>query len=326
MTELRTPLAIAAISTLLVGCRSNNGENETAKKPRATVAVAIAATGSIDATVTSTGSFEMLLDERIKSTISGKVRDVFVLEGDVVRKGQKLVSILSQESNAAIDGAAQMVARANTDSARDHAERALRLAEHSAAFATINAPFSGAITHRYVTEGELVAQGADLVEIVDPRSKYFVANIPLSDISSVKPGQTAVVILSNLEASPIQGIVRAINPSTDPSSQSVQVRISLTDIPAMVTRGVFGHVRITVGRHQGVVVIPQAAMYHDDELGRYQVWRIQGDTVALITPVMVGLMDSSRAEVLSGISTGDAVATAGGYGLPDSTAVTVEPH
>ena len=326
MTSLRSSIAIAAISTLLVGCRSDNDENETVTKPRAAVSVTTVTPGSIDATMSSTGSFEVLRDEHIKSTITGKILHVFVLEGDAVQKGQRLVTILSQESNAAIDGATQLLAQAGTDSSRNQAERALRLAEHAAAVGVINAPFSGAITHRYVTEGELVGQGTDLVEIVDPRSKYFVANIPLSDISSVKTGQPVVVTLSTLEADPMRGIVQAINPSTDPNSQSIQVRVSLTSIPAIVTRGVFGHVRITVDRHKGVVVIPQAAIYHDDELGRYQVWRIQGDTLALITPVTVGIMDSSRAEILSGLSAGDAVATTGGYGLPDSTAVTVESH
>jgi hypothetical protein len=39
--------------------------------------------------------------------------------------------------------------------------------------------------------------------------------------------------------------------------------------------------------------------------------------------VTVGLNDSAHAEIITGLKSGDIVATVGGYGLPDSTDVTV---
>jgi len=83
-------------------------------------------------------------------------------------------------------------------------------------------------------------------------------------------------------------------------------------------------VRIKVGERRSVVLVPKQAVYHDDELDRYFVWRIQGDSLALMTQVHVGLEDSSDFEITSGIKQGDFVATVGGYGLPDSTDVKVE--
>lgn len=308
------------------GCSSQKDDSESEVKPRATVEVATAVLGSIDETVNSTGSFQVLRDERIKSTINGRVEKVLVLEGDAVTKGQVLVTILSQESNAAITGAEQLVNQAMTESDRQHAERALKLAESTAAIAKIAAPFSGAIIHRLVTEGELVGQGADLVEIIDPDTKYFLANIPLSDVSLVKRGQPAFVSIPTMGIAQLRGSVEAINPATDPNSQSVQVRISLGSIPALVAAGTFGDVRIRVGQHNSVVLVPKPAVFHDDELNQNIVWRIQGDSIALVTRVSIGLADSSHFEISSGLKPGDIVATVGGYGLPDSTNVTVEAH
>jgi membrane fusion protein, multidrug efflux system len=317
---LLAPLFFAA---LLGGCGSKNDDAEADIKPRASVEVAPAVLGSIDRVASSTGSFQVLRDEKVKSTIAGKIEKVFVLEGDAVRKGQTLATILAQESNAAIAGAEQLLSQATTESDSTRAEAALRLAQTTAAIAKIVAPFDGAIVHRFVTEGELITQGSDLVEIVDPKTEYFVTNIPLNSIPLIKAGQQASVTIPAMSVASLQGTVQAINPTTDPNSQSVPVRISLNAIPTHVTAGTFGNVQIKIARHDGVVLVPRSALYHDDELDQYVVWKIQGDSLALITKVSVGLSDSAHFEITSGLRPGDVVATVGGYGLPDSTQVTV---
>jgi RND family efflux transporter MFP subunit len=313
-------------SLLLVGCGSKNEDSGADVKPRASVEVAPAVLGSIDDIVNSTGSFQVLRGERIKSTINGKVERVLVLEGDAVKKGQVLVTILSQESYAAIAGAEQLLSQATTDSDRARAQRALQIANSTAVVAKISAPFSGAITHRFATEGELMSQGSDLVEIVDPATEYFLANIPLNQVAPLRIEQPATVTIPAMGIPPLHGKVEAINPATDPNSQSVQVRINLKKIPALVTSGTFGNVDIKVGEHRSATLVPKPAVFHDDELNQYLVWRIQGDSLALITRVTVGLADSSHFEITSGLKPGDIVATVGGYGLPDSTNVTITSH
>ncbi len=313
-------------SALLSGCGSKSDENTSDVKPRATVEVALAVLGTMNDVVSSTGSFQVLRDERIKSTVNGKIEKVLVLEGDAVNKGQVLATILSQESNAAIAGAEQLLNQATTETERTHAEHALQLAKNTAAVARITAPFSGAIIHRFVTEGELVNQGSDLVEIVDPDSKYFLANIPLNDVAEIRKGLPVLVTIPAMDVPPLRGTVRAVNPATDPNSQSVQVRIDLNAIPALIMAGTFGNVEIKVGQHHSVVLVPKPAVFHDDELNQYFVWRIQGDSLALVTRVTIGLSDSSHVEITSGLKSGDVVATVGGYGLPDSTGVTIAGH
>ncbi|HTX99856.1 MAG TPA: efflux RND transporter periplasmic adaptor subunit [Bacteroidota bacterium] len=313
-------------AAVLAGCNSNNEESEAEVRPRASVEVASATPGTIDNLVHATGSFQVLRDEKVKSTITGKVENVLVLEGDAVHKGQILAMILSQESNAAIAGAEQLLSQASTEAERARAETTLQLAQRTAAVARIAAPFDGAIVHRFVTEGELVTQGSDLVEIIDPKTEYFIANIPVNSVSSIKTGQQATVIIPALHVPPIRGTVQAINPTTDPNSQSVQVRISLGAVSSLVTAGTFGNVQIKVAQFRSVLLVPKSAVFHDDELDQYEVWRIQGDSLALITRVSVGVSDTSNVEITSGLRPGDIVATVGGYGLPDSTQVTVTPR
>jgi len=315
---------LSVLSACVVsGCGTKNTDSEADMKPRATVEVAQAALGNMPNMVNATGSFEVLRDEMVKSTVPGEVQKVFVLEGDAVHRGQLLVRVLSQESYAAIAGAQEMLAQATTPFGKQQAQQALQLANSTAAIASIKAPFSGAIVHRFVTEGELVSQGTNLIEMVDLKSEYFVANVPINYVASINPGQLAIVTIPGMNIPPVYGTVQAINPATDPNTQSIQVRIELKSIPPLVAAGTFGNVQIKVGEARSVVLVPKPAVYHNDELNRYFVWRIQGDSIALLTPVNVGLSDSSSFEITSGIKPGDVVATVGGYGLPDSTAVKV---
>ena len=328
MTQ-KIPHAVVSLilcTGLLVGCGSNTSDSEPDVKPRANVEVAPAVLGTIHEVISSTGSFQVLRDERVKSTINGKIEKVLVLEGDRVSKGQVLVTVLSQESYAAITGAEQLLHQARSADDRSRAQRALQIAESTAATAPVTAPFSGAISHRFVTEGELVNQGTDLLELVDPGTVYFSANIPLNQVALLRVGQPAVISVPALMLPSLRGTVEAINPATDANSQSVQVRVSLKTIPALVTSGTFGNVDIKVGEHASAVLVPRPAVFHDDELDQYVVWRIQGDSLALVTRVAVGLADSSHFEITSGLKPGDIVATVGGYGLPDSTNVTVTGH
>ncbi|HUI30442.1 MAG TPA: efflux RND transporter periplasmic adaptor subunit [Candidatus Acidoferrales bacterium] len=314
-----------AVSFLFAAC-SKESNDDTDVKPRAIVKVASAYLGDMDAMISTTGSFEVLRDEKIKSTIAGKVEKVVVLEGDVVQKGAIVATIVSQESYAAIAGATQLLNQATTEAEKKQAEEALHLAETTAASAKISAPFSGAVIHRFVAEGELVSQGTDLVEIIDPSTEYFVAVVPINYLSSIRTGQAALVTIPGMTIPPLHGTVQAINPATDPNSQSIQVRINLRSIPSKVAAGTFGNVRIKIGEHRSAVLVPKGAVYHDDERNLYFVWRVQGDSLALMTQVDVGLSDSSRFEITSGIKAGDVVAIAGGYGLPDSTDVTVSAN
>lgn len=321
--DVRLIFVLAVLSFISVGCGSKQGDSDINVKPRATVSVGTAVRGDISNSLSVTGAFEVLRDEKVKSTITGKVEKVFILEGDAVKKGQLVASIVSQESDAAISGASQLLSQATSEAEKSQAEKALNLAVSTAAIAKITAPFSGSVVRRFVAEGELVNQGTDLVELVDPETEYFTANVPVNSISSIRTGQPVTVTIPGMRLNSISGVVEATNPSTDPNSQSVEVRISLRAIPALVTPGTFGNAQIKIGERKSVILVPKESVYHDDELNEYFVWRIQGDTLALLTRVSPGLSDSARVEVSSGLKAGDVVATVGGYGLPDSTAVTV---
>ncbi|MFZ1081364.1 MAG: efflux RND transporter periplasmic adaptor subunit [Candidatus Kryptoniota bacterium] len=320
---IRNSFFILVLSLFAAAC-SNGDKGEADVKPRAPVKVAAVTVGDMTQVINVPGSAQALRDEKIRAVISGKVVDLKVLEGDYVRKGQALLTIISKESDAAIAGAREMVALATTDAQKNEAEKALELAQQSASKSVVAAPFDGTISNRVVTDGEYVTEDADLLEIVDNSSVYFMANLPIQNSQSVHRGQKVIVKFPTTNFPQMSGIVAAINPDVDPSSQRVDVRITFNSVPQLLKPGIFGIAAINIGERMSVLLVPKSAVYHDDELNKYFVVRAQGDTLALLTPVNIGLSDSTHVEIISGLSIQDIVVTSGGYGLPDSTGIEVK--
>ncbi len=320
---IRIPFFILTFSLFAAAC-SNGDKGETDVRPRASVEASRVIVGDMTQVINVPGSAQALRDEKIRAVIAGKVVDLKVLEGDYVRKGQALLTIISKESDAAIAGAREMLALATTDEQKNEAEKALELAQQSASKSVVTAPFDGTISSRVVTDGEYVAEGADLLEIVDNSSVYFMANLPIENSQSVHRGQKVIVKFPTTNFPSMNGIIAAINPDVDPSSQRVDVRITFNSMPQFLKPGIFGIATINIGERKSVLLVPKSAVYHDDELNKYFVVRAQGDTLALLTAVNIGLSDSVHVEIISGLNRQDVVITSGGYGLPDSTNIKVE--
>jgi multidrug efflux pump subunit AcrA (membrane-fusion protein) len=83
-------------------------------------------------------------------------------------------------------------------------------------------------------------------------------------------------------------------------------------------------VEITAKTNKDVVVVPVAAVFKNPEGGGDYVLLAGTDDKAHLKMVHIGIRNSESAEIASGIKEGDAVITAGGYGVPDGTKIKIE--
>ncbi|MGC8595650.1 MAG: efflux RND transporter periplasmic adaptor subunit [Candidatus Kryptoniota bacterium] len=324
MRRIILPALIIGIFTVIYGCGKSKSDDKTSVAPRASVKVAQVERGSIFEHLHVTGSFMVVHDQKVKSPIAGKILKVYVLEGDAVKKGEAIATLISKESDAVITGAKQLLQLAQTEKEKEDARKALQLAEETASKINVIAPFSGIVNARFVSEGEYISEGTDVAEVIDLRTAYFLADVPVEDMPRLKVGQPVTLSVPGLQKDIADGSITAFSPSADLNSQTIKVRISLNKTHDLIKSGTFGAADILVGEHIGTLIVPKPAVYHDDELNKYFVVKIQGDSLALLTPVEVGVSDTAHVEIKSGLKQGDLVATVGGYGLPDSTLVIVK--
>ncbi len=132
-----------------------------------------------------------------------------------------------------------------------------------------------------------------------------------SDISSMSVGQDATIGVDAIGAT-IAGTVSAIAPtgSTSSGSGSVvsyPVTVTLTGAPKELRAGMTADITIVTASATNVLTIPAEALR--GTAGDYRVQVLGADGTPTVTPVTVGLVTSTTAEIKSGLSAGDTVIT-----------------
>ena len=109
-----------------------------------------------------------------------------------------------------IQQAKSAVASAQAEAARARAQ--LDEAKANRDELNILAPFDGIVATRTAEPGEVVAAGAPLITLLNPREVYLRGYIPEGDIGRVRTGQVARVYLDSNPKQPLEAIVARIDP------------------------------------------------------------------------------------------------------------------
>jgi RND family efflux transporter MFP subunit len=322
-----------ALCLLIAGCSPRGSDEEEAPAPPALVPVHVEPVrrGDIPVSVSLTGTADVLRKEKVFTPVAGRVLSFAVLEYQSVRAGDTLAVIGTRESQAAIDGARAMLAAASTPKERSEAETMLKLATQSQSKATVRAAFSGVVASRSVTRGELVAENAELLTLLDPETVCFVGDLPLADAGLVRTGQPCVVGFPAMPSARYSGVVDAISPQSDLESQTVKLRIRFTGLDsagrASIRTGMTGSAAIVTDIHRRALLVPASALLRDDETDAYSVVVVTPDSLARTVAVSKGARTDSTVEISGpGIREGTPVVTGGNYALPESTRVTILPR
>jgi multidrug efflux pump subunit AcrA (membrane-fusion protein) len=316
---------------LLAGCSKRaGGEDESSGTPaRVPVRIGRMREGSIESIVTATGSTDAIRKEKVVAPVAARVVSLSVLEGSVVRKGDLLAVLRPREAHTAMEGARSLLRSATTEAERKEAERAIVLTDSSQPALTVRAGFDGVVATRSVSEGELVAEQAEIFTILDPATIIFVADIPVGTTGSVTVNCPARVTLTQLSLKRLDAVVDALSPQADAQSQTVRVRLRFRGLTPqeekLMRTNLAGVAQIITGSHRNALLIDRSAILHDDESDVWSIAVLTPDSLAHLIPVRIGVQNDSVVEILDrGVHAGQQVILRGHYGLTDSTRVTVE--
>jgi multidrug efflux pump subunit AcrA (membrane-fusion protein) len=321
-------LRILLACALVAGCTQRHGSEEEEESSAANAVVAVKTApllrGDMETVVLATGSTDATRKEKILAPIAGVLLSMRVLEGTPVRRGDVLAVIQPKETRAAITGAEALLRAARTEGERAEAGRAMQLALAGQNNLEVRSTTDGIVANRNTTRGELVAENADLMTVVDLSTLVFVADVPLADLAKVRPGERATISFQSLPGEMFSAKVDAVNPLSDPGSQSVRVRISFTGEAQkrkLLRSDMAGVVRIVTGLHHGVLIVPKVALLRDDETNTYSI-AVAADSIARVLTVEVGARTDSTAEVAApGLLPGMRVIVEGNYALADSARI-----
>jgi RND family efflux transporter MFP subunit len=223
----------------------------------------------------------------------------------------KLAALQSLEK--AID-----VQRANVIAAQSNLARL----EKMESYCVVQAPFDGIITLRNVDVGALVNSGSTLLyRIAQMGTLRTYVNVPQSYADSVKPGEPAVLTVSNLPGREFAGQVTRSANALDPSSRTLLVEIHVPNPADVLLPGMYAQVELKSVRADPPLVVPSDAMIVRADGAQVAV--VGADRTVHLQKIEVGRDYGDRVEVLGGLRYGDTIISNPGDTVRDGLKVDV---
>jgi HlyD family secretion protein len=187
---------------------------------------------------------------------------------------------------------------------------------------TIRAPGPGLVIYgdqrnpwdeREIKVGEMVYSGQPFLTLPDLSEMQAVVSIHEADISRVKPGQKAFVVVESSNDTPVDGEVVKVAPVAASSgrrwgedSKRFNVEIALRgDISSLKLKpGLTARVEIQTGEKTGVLAVPVQSVFA--ERGKFYVFKKTGGTAAR-TEVEIEDGNAQFSAVKSGLAAGDEI-------------------
>jgi membrane fusion protein (multidrug efflux system) len=319
--------------------------------------IAVAANGSIMTGPSISGTLQPDREAVLRAQVAGSVLQTYVDQGQAVNAGTVLARIdasgiqdaytsaraglISARNAADVAGkdlarnekllAAGAIAERDIDQSRrasiaaqaalEDANSRLASAEKAYRSTTVTAPFSGVVSERPVSSGDVVQPGSALFTVVDPSSMRLEASVPAEQLASIRIGVPVNFTVSGYPGRQFVGRITRINPTADPTTRQVRIYVSIPNEGRALVGGLFANGRMSTATKTGLVV-PQSAV---DVRGSIpSVLRVRQGKAEKV-PVQIGLTDktSETIEVLSGLQPGDTLLLGAAQGITPGTLIRI---
>lgn len=220
---------------------------------------------------------------------------------------------------------ARLAARSLAAGNPDEAAARARIANAKAQLAktTIRAEVAGTVLTRNAEPGDLVQPGRVLFEIARAGATEVLVPIDEKNLEVLALGQPAVCIADAYPSRPFPAKVTFIAPSVDPQRGSVDIRLTVTPVPAYLRQDMTVSVNVETGRRASALVVPNDALGAVDG-NRATLWLVS-DGRATRREVTLGLRGLAMTEVTAGLQTGDRVLADAKAPLTEGDRVRVVP-
>ncbi|MCU1622957.1 MAG: HlyD family efflux transporter periplasmic adaptor subunit [Frankiales bacterium] len=264
----------------------------------ATTTTTTVTTGTVQATVTTTGTIEPKQNDALSFAVSGTVTSVAASVGQKVSKGAVLATVDSTmlqsavtTAQAAVTAADQQVAAVAGSSATQVAAAQAQLAsantdlanaEASLASASLTAPFSGTVAAVTMAVGDVVGSGSttgqktsqstsqtstttttDTITLISTDAWIVNASVGSSDLAQLKKGMQAQITPTGATQQ-VFGTVSSLGivatSSGTGTSATFPVVIAVTGNPSGLYAGASATVNLVVKQLSNVLTVPTAAI------------------------------------------------------------------
>jgi len=294
------PVIIALAAFIYFREMSANGSQ------RPSFETAVVERGTIEVKVLSTGTIEPYTRVEVSSSVNGRIDRVEVDEGDMVKEGDILAWISSEDRIALLDAA-----RSGLESAQERkdeekikqAKAASEIADKAYRPVPLTNSIRGEVINRSCEPGQNVSTQSVLFAIAD----RLVARVQVdeADIGTIKPGQNARILLDAFPDERVEARVTKISREGAIVSGVVEydVLVEPLGVPRRWASGMTANVEFIVERKDSILVIPKSALSEREGLNFVTVLAGGPELVK----IEAGITDGKLVEVVGGLREGDRV-------------------
>jgi Cu(I)/Ag(I) efflux system membrane fusion protein len=257
----------------------------------------------------------------VHTRIEGWIEKVFVdFTGEFVRQDAPLLTIYSPEMLA---GGPLPSAARHGESLLEAARRRLELWDLSAdqiqqVLATgepirsvvVHAPAAGFVLERKAFPNQKVTPDADLYTIADLSRVWILADVFESDIASIGPGTAAYLMFPYPGVAPVGAKVTYIQPSVDPVTRTIKVRLEAATANGRLKPEMFVNVEFGIASAK-LLTVPSTAVLDTGE--RQTVFVDLGNGYLEPRSVETGERRGDRVVIVKGLTHGERVVSSGTF-------------
>jgi len=344
-TPVIKPLVLS-LAVLMAGC----GQEEThtvQTAPAREMSASVAEVRPVGMSAYSPSAGSVVAEESVKVTsrMMGYIRDLKVVEGQAVRKGELLFEIDPVDVQGAVAQAEQGLIQAraamrdaradferfeqlykdnvvnrqqyekmklNFDVARSRvaqAQAGLTQARGQFDYTRVTSPIDGVVTGKFANEGDMAAPGHPVIAVEDISRLQVRTSVPEEIFRHLSLGMTVDV---DIDGQPrmLTGKVARLSPSADPVAHTYPVKL---DVEAQGLRsGAFARVLFTTGTREALAVPAHAVI---QRAGIKGVFVVNAEGIAQYRMVRTGAQINGQVEILSGLRAGERIVLDGAGAL-----------
>ncbi len=342
-----TLFSILTFSVILFAC--GKGESETkpiTKGESIPVTVIQLKQARFSSPISASGTFTTKDETILSFKVGGIISNLYVQEGDPVKKGQVLASLDLTEIQSGLnqsklayekalrdheragrlyrDSVATLEQFQNSKTALDIAEQQLKTTEFNLSFSQIRATQNGYVLRKFVNAGQQVSSGAPVLQINGANQGNWVLQATVNDQnwSIISIDDQAVILNSNSDSIP--GKVIRKSQSADPLTGSYWVEIAPKNTENLaLASGMFGKAVVMPSIQKEGWQIPYEALLDAEGSGGY-VFVTDDDQHAKKVKVTLGKIGENSVQILSGLENHSKLISKGSAYLTDGSKIKVK--